>query len=99
LRKIYPDGRRIRESVAADSVAEGVLTVPKAKCYRILVRGEFGKLLSTAFENVTVQPGQGETLLVTGHIDESALYGLLDRLRDFNVELVCLQDSAGGHVS
>jgi hypothetical protein len=71
----------------------GGLTMSKAKCYRILVRGELGELLSTAFENVSIETGQ--TLLVTGLLDQSALHGLLDRLRDFNVELISLQEIGG----
>jgi len=58
-----------------------------------MVRGELGELLSTAFDDITVGPGQDQTLLVTGRIDEGALYGLLDRLRDFNVELASLQET------
>jgi hypothetical protein len=69
--------------------------VPQAKHYRIVVRGELGELLSEAFDNVSVERHNGQTILATGLIDECALYGLLDRLRDFAIELVSLAEIRG----
>src|SRR2546423_12675273 len=50
--------------------------------YRIVVRGEFGPLLSTAFDDVHVSAGGGRTLLVATARDWQELYGFMDRLRD-----------------
>jgi hypothetical protein len=40
---------------------------------------------------VTLEPGVGETALV-GRLDQSQLYGLLDRLRDFGLELIRIEE-------
>src|SRR5262249_19695126 len=53
-------------------------------------------LLTTAFEAASVECGEGQTILMARDIDQSALYGLLDRLRDFNLELVSLHEVPGG---
>jgi hypothetical protein len=58
------------------------------KRYRIVVRGEFGELLSNAFADFRIETGQGETVLTGDMVDGSQLYGVLDRLRDFAVEIV-----------
>jgi len=55
--------------------------------YRIVVRGEFGELLSTAFADVAVATGGGKTELVATVRDGQGLYGLLDRLRDYGVQI------------
>jgi hypothetical protein len=70
--------------------------VAQAKQYRIVVRRELGELLSDALEPVRVERGDGQTILTTACIDECALYGMLDRLRDFNIELVCLAELPAG---
>ena len=59
----------------------------KPKWYRIVVRGRVSKRYAAAFDGVSVRPGQGETVLV-GELDQAGLYGLLDRLRDFGLELL-----------
>jgi hypothetical protein len=55
--------------------------------YRIVVAGEFGDLLSTAFDDVTVSAGGGKTVLIAPVRDNQELYGLMDRLRDHGVKL------------
>jgi hypothetical protein len=55
--------------------------------YRVVVHGEFGDLLSTAFDDVSVSTGEGKTVLVAAVRDSQELYGLLDRLRDHGVEI------------
>lgn len=54
--------------------------------YRVTVKGRLSERFASAFEGVTLEPGAGETALV-GRLDQSQLYGLLDRLRDFGLEL------------
>jgi hypothetical protein len=56
--------------------------------YRITVRGEFGDLLATAFADVSIHAGGGETVLIADVVDSQELYGLLDRLRDHGVHIV-----------
>ena len=41
-----------------------------------------------AFDGVTLVPRSGETTLRTELADQSQLYGLLNRLRDFGIELI-----------
>jgi hypothetical protein len=55
--------------------------------YRIVVRGEFGDLLSAAFDDVSVETGGGKTVLVAAVRDSQELYGILDRLRDHGVHI------------
>jgi hypothetical protein len=56
--------------------------------YEIIVRGRLSTRLENAFDGVTLEPGDGVTCLRTGLADQSQLYGLLNRLRDFGIELV-----------
>jgi len=65
-----------------------------AKQYRIVVRGEFGELLTSAFADLSVQAEGGETILVTPAIDGSQLHGVLDRLLGFAVEIVSMNELA-----
>jgi hypothetical protein len=55
--------------------------------YRIVVRGEFGELLTAAFRDVSVTAGGGKTELVATVRDSQELYGLLDRLRDHGIHI------------
>jgi hypothetical protein len=64
------------------------------KRYRIVVRGEFGELLCNAFADFRIETGQGETVLTADVVDSSQLYGILDRLRDFAVDVVRFREVA-----
>jgi hypothetical protein len=66
--------------------------VTQRKKYRIVVRGEFGELLSSAFDEMTAKPHQGTTILTADVADLSEFYGVLDRLRDFSIELVSVNE-------
>jgi hypothetical protein len=39
-------------------------------------------------EGVTVEPRPGRTALRGEFVDQAQLYGLIDRLRDFGIELI-----------
>jgi hypothetical protein len=56
--------------------------------YEIVIRGRLSNRFDGAFDNVTLEPRHGETVLRASLADQSQLYGLLNRLRDFGVELV-----------
>ena len=56
--------------------------------YDIVVRGRLSRRYEGAFDGVTLEPGNGETRLRADLVDQSQLYGLLNRLRDFGIELV-----------
>jgi hypothetical protein len=56
--------------------------------YEIVVRGRLSRRYECAFDGVTLEPGVGQTKLRAEIADQSHLYGLLNRLRDFGIELV-----------
>lgn len=56
--------------------------------YRIVVKGRLSERFGSSLEDVRMELLPGETALVAEFVDGTALYGLLDRLRAFNIELV-----------
>ena len=56
--------------------------------YEIVVRGRLSRRYECAFDGVTLVPDNGRTRLRAEVADQSQLYGLLNRLRDFGIELV-----------
>jgi hypothetical protein len=66
--------------------------VSRRRRYRIVVRGEFGELLSSAFGEMSAVPDRGTTILMADVADLSEFYGVLDRLRDFAIELVSVNE-------
>ena len=60
--------------------------------YRITIRGRLSKRLGSAFDGMTLLLDSANTILVGVLTDQARLYGLLDRLRDFGLELVSLQE-------
>ena len=63
--------------------------------YRITIEGEIDELTADAFPDVQVRRGDGVTVLITGVVDQPALNGLLDRLRQVGAALVSLERDAG----
>jgi hypothetical protein len=61
-------------------------------CYRVTIRGKVGERLASAFDGMRVEPGRGTTMLVGKVRDQAELYGLLNRLRDFGLELVQVEE-------
>ncbi len=62
--------------------------------YRIVLRGRLGERFESAFDGMVLEPGQGQTVLVGEVRDQAHLYGLLDRLRDFGIDLVAVEPEA-----
>jgi hypothetical protein len=63
--------------------------------YRITVRGRLSERFASAFAGMAIEPGgRGETVLVGELADQGQLYGLLDRLRDFGLELLRVESEA-----
>jgi hypothetical protein len=56
--------------------------------YRVIIRGRLSERFAGAFEHMTLEARPGETVLTGELVDPSQIYGLLDRLRDFGLELV-----------
>ena len=59
--------------------------------YRIVLRGRLSESFETAFEGMALERGPNQTVLVGEVRDQAQLYGLLDRLRDFGIELVAVE--------
>jgi hypothetical protein len=63
--------------------------------YDIVVRGRLSARYSRAFDGVELDPRDGETRLRADLSDQSQLYGLLNRLRDFGLELISVNAVPG----
>jgi hypothetical protein len=66
--------------------------------YRIVVRWEFGELLTAAFRDVEVETVEGMTVLLVSVRDPQELYGLIDRMRDHGVEIESVTRDEGNLV-
>ena len=62
--------------------------------YRIIVRGRLTDRFATSFDGMATEAGDGETALVGRVRDQAHLYGILDRLRDFGLELLRVEEGA-----
>jgi hypothetical protein len=73
--------------------ANGIEPPETVERYRIVVRGALSERFASAFEGMTLEPtnGSGMTVLVGDVRDQAQLYGLLDRVRDFGLELVAVE--------
>jgi hypothetical protein len=60
--------------------------------YTIVVRGRLSERFATAFPEVTIDPGEGRTRLLTEPFDQGQLQGFLDRLWSFGLELVSVHE-------
>ena len=56
--------------------------------FEIVIRGRLSQRFESALDHVTLVPQNGQTTLRAELADQSALYGLLNRLRDFGIELI-----------
>jgi hypothetical protein len=59
--------------------------------YRITVQGRLTKRLVSAFEELNVEPGIEQTALVGEIRDQSHLYGVLDLMRELELDLVSVE--------
>lgn len=56
------------------------------------MRGTLSSRFVSAFDGMTLEPKNGETAFVGRIVDQAQLYGMLERLRDFGLELVGLEE-------
>ena len=56
-------------------------------CYRITIDGVLGEIGREAFADFLIEPDGGTTVL-TGELDQAALYGALNRVLSLGLELV-----------
>jgi hypothetical protein len=60
--------------------------------YRIVLRGRLSERFASAFDGMALEPGPDQQTVLVGDVrDQAHLYGLLDRLRDFGIELVAVE--------
>jgi hypothetical protein len=62
-----------------------------ASRYRIVLRGRLSEHFASAFDGMTLEHGPGRTVLTGDVRDQAHMYGLLDQLRDFGIDLVAVQ--------
>ena len=55
--------------------------------YEILVKGELSEELAERLDARRCEARHGETLILVDVIDQSHLHGVIERLRDLNVEI------------
>ena len=61
--------------------------------YRIVLRGRLSKRFESAFEGMTLENAPGRTVL-TGEVrDQAQLYGVLDQVRDFGIDLLSVESA------
>ncbi len=66
-----------------------------ARWYRIVVRGEVGSLLAASLGETEVTAFRGWTSITASVQDVSEFYGLLDRLEEFALRVVSVNELAG----
>ena len=62
-----------------------------ASRYRIVLRGRLSKRFESAFEGMTLEHAPGRTVLIGQVRDQAQLYGVLDQVRNFGIELVAVE--------
>lgn len=61
----------------------------KVRIYQIRIEGQLGQQWTDWFDGLSITPGERGTTLLTGPvIDQSALHGLLKKVRDLGAPLV-----------
>jgi hypothetical protein len=60
--------------------------------YRIILRGECGALVAGVFGDAVVESSRGWTFITIAVHDDSALYGLIDRIQDLALHLVSINE-------
>ena len=59
--------------------------------YQIIVKGKLGDQWSDWFTGITIASDGDATILTGTHIDQSALHGLLVRIRDLGLPLLSVK--------
>ena len=62
--------------------------------YEIVVRGRLSNRYEYTFDGASLVACNGQTTLRANVVDQSQLYGLLNRLRDLGIELVSVNPAA-----
>ena len=63
----------------------------KSRRYTVTVQGRLGARFTDAFPGASLESGRGLTHLVTEPFDQGQLHGLLNRIRDFGLDLLSVK--------
>jgi hypothetical protein len=63
--------------------------------YRIVVRGRLSERFDSAFAGMTLESDATTTSLVGSVVDQSHLYGLIEHVRSFGLELISVEPLGG----
>jgi hypothetical protein len=66
------------------------LTVAATR-YRIVLRERLSERFESAFDEMALEGGPNQTVLVGDVRDQMHLYGLLNQVRDFGIELLVVE--------
>ena len=67
-------------------------TGPSPLTYQIRVQARLDERWLRKFEGFTAQPGSNDETIITGLIiDQAALHGILNHIRDLGLELISVQ--------
>jgi hypothetical protein len=61
-----------------------------APSYRIVVKDELGPAYARAFDGMTIETGDGKTIIVGPIADQAQLQGVLGRLSSLNLVLLSI---------
>jgi hypothetical protein len=59
--------------------------------YKIVVQGELTERFAGAFAGMNMEAGSGQTFITGEIVDQSHLYGILDRISSMGLQLVSVQ--------
>jgi hypothetical protein len=68
----------------------------KTTHYEITVRGRLGAALIDAFDGLNASPSGADTVLHGEIVDQSALYGVLERIDSLGLELLDVRRPTSG---
>ena len=60
--------------------------------------GPLSERFESAFEGMALESGPNQTVLVGDVRDQAHLYGLLDRLREFGIELLAVEPAGASDI-
>jgi hypothetical protein len=61
-----------------------------APCYRIVIKDELGPAYARAFDGMTIETGDGKTVIAGPITDQAQLQGILGRLSSLNLVLLSI---------
>jgi hypothetical protein len=64
--------------------------------YEITVRGRLSEPLAGAFDGLIATPADADTVIRGQIVDQSALYGVLERIESLGLELLDVRRTASG---